>query len=160
MKKYLTSLTLLIATPFMLTSCFHLEVPKITEPKTIVIQVMRWVGNQPVVLITTHCYNQNNLGFTFEGADLNLHIDTLWLGHALVDTSFYVNAHQNFTVPVTLQLDAVRLGQHGLDLSRKVRIRVDGTVKGSKAGISESFPLHYDGMHMIDLRMNYPVNGK
>ena len=147
-----------IASAILLSSCHPFETPEIREPKKIRAQVLRFVGNQPIVRMEAHCYNQNALGFTYEGGEFDLFLDTLFLGHAVIDTSFPVNAHAPFTVPFQLRLDAVRLGAHGLDLSKEVRVRVDGSMWGSTLGISKTLPVHYTGRHLIDLRMNYPVN--
>lgn len=134
--------------------------PEIHEPKTMTIHVLRWAGPQPIIRIEAHCYNQNALGFTYKGGQLDLFLDTFYLGHAVVDTSFEVAAHSPFTVPIQMQLDVIRLGAHGMNLAHDVRIKVKGTMQGSAFGISRSLPIAYEGTQLIHMIMNYPVNGQ
>ncbi|MHA4811066.1 LEA/WHy family protein [Flavitalea flava] len=153
-------ITGIILSVILFPACTAFKTPEIREPKDMKVRVLRWVGNQPVVRIESHCYNQNGLGFTFKGGELDLKLENYLLGHAVVDTSFYVEAHADFMVPIQLQLDAVRMGETGMDLTKPVRVRVDGTMKGYAWGITRTLPVHYDSAHVIDLIMNYPVDGQ
>lgn len=152
--------TMIIAAFFSLPACTPFKTPEIREPKNMRVQVLRWVGNQPVVRIESHCYNQNALGFTFKGGTLDLQLENFKLGRAIIDTTFYVSAHSDFIVPIQLQLDAVAMGETGMDFTKPVRVRVDGSMKGTAMGITKTLPIHYDSLHIIDLIMNYPVDGQ
>lgn len=145
---------------FSLSACTVFNTPEIREPKEMKVQVLRWVGNQPVVRIESHCYNQNGIGFTFLGGELDIRLENFTLGHAIIDTSFHVGAHEDFIVPIQLQLDAVKLGETGMDFTKLNRVRVDGKMRGKAMGITKSLDIHYDSLHTINLIMNYPVDGK
>lgn len=148
-----------LAISTLLGACHPFQTPEIREPKKITIQVERWAGTNAIVRINAHCYNQNSLGFTYKGGTLDLTMENHPIGHAVVDTTFDVAAHSAFTVPIEFPLDVPALGKYNLDLSKEVRIEVDGKMNGTSHGISKTLDIHYDAMHLIDLKMNYPVDG-
>jgi hypothetical protein len=38
-------------------------------------------------------------------------------------------------------------------LNRQVDVKVDGVVRGSKAGINKKFPIHYEGEQSLNLKL-------
>ena len=119
------------------------------------LKVAKWDFSRPTVTADVVYYNPNNFGFEFKGGSVDLHLDSLWLGHTDLETTIRVDPHSEFTVTLPIQLDLQRLLKNGLQtyLNRQVDVRVDGTVKGSKAGIPKKFPIHYEGKQELDLNL-------
>jgi LEA14-like dessication related protein len=138
---------------FLLSSCHSFQAPQFKRVQN--LRVAKWDFSQPVVAVDVVYYNPNDIGFDFRGAEVDLHLDSLWLGHAVIDTAVHVAPHSEFVITLPIQLDLQRLLQNGLQtyLNRKVDVKVDGTVRGSKAGIIRKFPVHYEGMQELDLKL-------
>lgn len=138
----------------VLYSCHPFKTPEIREPHVITVHILRWVNNnQPVIRIESHCYNPNAVGFDFKGGELDMYLDSFYLGRAVVDTPFHVAAHSNFMVPLQLQLDLVRLLKNGLQLEKEDTVKVDGRMKGTSVGITKTLPIHYQGVHKLAIDM-------
>jgi LEA14-like dessication related protein len=119
------------------------------------MQVTAFDFSHPTVTAYVVYYNPNNIGFDFRGGEMDVHVDSLWLGHTEVDTFIHVSANSEFTIAIPLQLDLQRLLQHGFQsyLGKKVDLKVDGIVRGSKAGIQKKFPIHYEGEQDLNLKL-------
>jgi hypothetical protein len=111
--------------------------------------------SNPWVTADVVYYNPNNAGFQFKGGEVDVHLDTLWLGHAVLDTSIRVNPRSEFVITLPIQLDLQRLLKSGLQtyLNRQVDVKVDGVVRGSKSGIRKTFPIHYEGQQSLNLKL-------
>ena len=144
---------LLISGMGLLSSCHSFQPLQFRRIQN--LKVSKWDFSHPVVTADVVYYNPNSFGFEFKGANVDLHLDSLWLGHTDLDTTIRVNPHSEFTVPLPIQLDLQRLLKNGLQtyLNRQVDVKVDGTVKGSKAGIPRKFPIHYEGMQQLNLNL-------
>lgn len=138
---------------FLLSACHSFQAPQFRRVSN--MRVAHWEFIQPVVAADVVYYNPNSIGFDFRGANVDVYLDSLWLGHTDIDTSIHCSAHSEFTIVLPVKLDLQRLIQGGLQtyLNRQVNVRVDGTVKGSKAGIMRSFPVHYEGTQELDLKL-------
>ena len=138
---------------FLLSGCHSFQAPQFRRVQN--LRVAKWDFSHPVVAADIVYYNPNNIGFDFRGAEVDLHLDSLWLGHTVIDTSVHVGPNSEFVIVLPIQLDLQHLLQNGLQtyLNRQVDVRVDGTVRGSKAGIVRKFPIHYEGMQELDLKL-------
>lgn len=122
-------------------------------PEKLDVQVLRWEnGNQPVIRTSATCYNQNNMGFQFKGGEVEIRLDTLSLGKAVIDTTFFVPKHSEFKVPAYLKLDLVYLSNHGLKLN-SVMVHLNGKFKGTAMGITKTMQIKYTGKHDVNLIM-------
>jgi hypothetical protein len=138
--------------PFF-TACQTFKAPEIKLPYLLPVHVLKWANNKPTIRIETPCYNQNDIGFTFQKGQMDMYLDTFYLGRAIIDTSFEVAAKKTFMVPVQLQVDIVPMLNHGLKLDSLVVVRVDGEMSGSVMGVSRTIPVHLLEKHTIDLIM-------
>lgn len=132
--------------------CRVFSVPEFRMPALLDVEVLRWEGSKPYVRTRATCYNQNKIGFRFKGGTVDVRLDTLLLGRAVIDTSFFVPAHSEFKVPAYLLLDLPYLSQHGLRLDSTV-VHIDGRFKGTAMGISKTMHVVYKGTHNINLIM-------
>lgn len=119
------------------------------------LRIARFDFSHPLVTADIVYYNPNKVGFEFKGGEVDVHLDTLWLGHASLDTTIRVNPEAEVVVTIPIELDLQRLIKSGLQtyLNRQVDVKVDGVVRGSKAGIKRSFPIHYEGEQNLNLKL-------
>ncbi|NML21630.1 LEA type 2 family protein [Pseudoflavitalea sp. G-6-1-2] len=146
--------------PLLLASCSVFDTPEIREPKELPIRILKFdTSGHAQIRIEAHCYNQNRLGFNFKGGELDLHLNSYKLGHAVIDTNFSVDGHSNFMVPIQLTINAAELGAiPGLDFTKDNLVKVNGTMKGTALGISKSLPINYEKQHTIKLILPYAVD--
>jgi LEA14-like dessication related protein len=143
-----------------LASCTVFETPEIREPEEMIVRILRFNGPVATLRIESHCYNQNGIGFTFKGGELALFLNDHPLGQARIDTVFKVPAHTAFIVPIQLNLDLAKFAATNLDLSKKLRVKVKGNMKGSALGINKTLPIDYEKGHLLNLVLPYPLDGK
>jgi LEA14-like dessication related protein len=139
------------------TSCSVFETPEIREPDEMTVQILSFEDAKANIRIESHCHNQNGIGFTLKGGELDLMLDSFKLGTAIIDTSFKVAAHSDFMVPIQLKIDAAEMGKTNMDFSKGVKVTVDGKMKGSAFGINRTLPIHYEKMHTINLVLPYKL---
>jgi LEA14-like dessication related protein len=142
------------------TSCSVFETPEIREPEEMQIRILRFNGPVATLRIESHCHNQNGIGFTFKGGELDLSLNDHPLGRAMVDTVFKVPAHADFMVPIQLDLDLAKFATTNLDLSKKLRVKVEGNMKGSAFGIGKTLPILYEKEHLLNLVLPYAVDAR
>jgi LEA14-like dessication related protein len=137
----------------LVESCQSYQAPQFRRIEN--LKVAHFDFSHPLVTADVIYYNPNGIGFDFKGANLDIYLDSLWLGHTVIDTSVHVSPHSEFDIVLPLQLDLQRLIQSGLQtyLNRKVNVRVEGMVHGSKAGIPKKFPIHYEGEQELNLKL-------
>lgn len=143
---------LLLISSVLLVGCAPFKTPQFRMPPILDVEVLKWEGSKPTIRTKAVCYNQNNIGFTFKGGEVVIYLDTLKLGKAKIDTSFFVPAHSEFKVPAYLKIDMPYLSTHGLRLDSTI-VTLTGKFKGSAAGISKTLDISYKGKHDINLIM-------
>ncbi len=74
-------------------------------------------------------------------------MDSIFLGHFVVDTAIAIPANSDFVVPVKLNVDMKYMLQLSLVAfgNDEVTITLKGNARVGKAGIYRSYPLDYSG---------------
>ena len=98
-------------------------------------------------------YNPNNFGLQLSRADLDLFLDSTFLGHSTQDIQVAIPKLDNFTIPLKVNLDVKNLLKNGLSsfFNRDVSVHVLGSVKLGKAGVYKSFPVDYTTVQNFSL---------
>jgi LEA14-like dessication related protein len=135
-----------------LYACSPFKTPQFRMPPKLDVEVLKWDGSKPTIRTKAVCYNQNNMGFTFKGGTATIYLDTLKLGTAVIDTSFFVPAHSEFRVPTYLKIDMPYLSTHGLRLDGTI-VTIKGKFHGSVGVINKTLDISYKGKHDINLIM-------
>lgn len=91
------------------------------------------------------CYNPNNFGLQLNRTDLDIFIDSTYLGHSSQDVQVRIPRLQEFIIPIIINLDMQSLLKNGLTalVNKEVQVRVTGKVKVGKASVYKSFPVDY-----------------
>ena len=98
-------------------------------------------------------YNPNNFSLQLNRTDLDIFIDSTFLGHSSQDIQVAIPKRDIFTIPLKLDLDVKNLLKNGITslLNKDVSVRVLGSVKVGKAGIYKSFPVDYTSVQNFSL---------
>ena len=98
-------------------------------------------------------YNPNNFGMELKRSELDIYIDSSFLGHSSQDLQVAIPRRDVFTVPIKVQVDMKNLLKNGLAtlMNKEVNVRALGTVKVGKAGVYKNFKVDYSGNHQFSL---------
>lgn len=96
-------------------------------------------------------YNPNNFGLELNRTDLDIYIDSTYLGHSNQDVQVAIPKREIFTVPLKVDLDMKNLLKNGLTsfIKKTVNVRVTGKVKVGKGGVFKSFNVDYQTVQTI-----------
>jgi hypothetical protein len=134
---------LLISFIFLLSSC---RTPKDLEFREVKNISVENIGFSAATLkAEVVYYNPNNFSLELNRTDLDIFIDSSYLGHSSQDLQVKVPKREQFTIPVVVALDMKNLLRNGLTalMNKQVLVKVVGRVKVGKAGVYKSFPLTY-----------------
>lgn len=147
-KKYILPIALILA--LVASSCGKVQAP---EFRSVERFRLKNLGLQEATLgFDVRYFNPNTFGLTVKETDLNVYVDTTYMGKFVQDRDIDVQNNSDFIIPLSgtiplkkaLQLNLKDIG------NRDVLIRADGTVKAGKAGIFTTRPVHYEGKHRLD----------
>ncbi|MEP6711767.1 MAG: LEA type 2 family protein [Ferruginibacter sp.] len=90
-------------------------------------------------------YNPNNFGLELNRTDLDLFVDSTFLGHSSQEIQVAIPRRDIFTIPLKIDLDMKNLLKNGLVglFNKDILVRVLGKVKVGKAGVYKSFNVDY-----------------
>lgn len=142
---------LAMAATIALSSCSFFKTPEARLPRKLAIKVFNITPQRAALRVTGVYYNPNNYGFTFTGGELDLRLDTFYLGHVKLDTVMNIPAHATFTVPVIVEPDFAKLGNSGINMADSVLVSFSGTMAGKVGWFSKKIDIKYQGKHFLDI---------
>ena len=152
MKKYTVSLlSLLVILMIVLPSCREPKSLEFKEFKNLSVDKLSFAG--AALKVDLVYYNPNNFSLQLNRTDLDIFIDSTFLGHSSQDIQVAIPKRDIFTIPLKLDLDVKNLLKNGITslLNKDVSVRVLGSVKVGKAGIYKSFPVDYTSVQNFSL---------
>jgi LEA14-like dessication related protein len=98
-------------------------------------------------------YNPNNFGLQLKRTDLDIYIDSTYLGHTSQEYQITIPKKREFTLPVKVDVDMKNVLKNALytAFKKEVTVKITGTVKIGKMNVYKSFKVDYTGQHSIDL---------
>ncbi len=98
-------------------------------------------------------YNPNNIGLQLSRTDLDIYIDSTFLGHSAQDIQVTIPKRDNFTLPLQVDLDVKNLLKNGIAslFNKDVHVRVTGWVKLGKLGVYKSFKVDYTSVQHFSM---------
>lgn len=125
------------------TSCHEPKSLEFREFKNLTLDKLSFAG--AALKVDLVYYNPNNFGLQLNRTDLDVYVDSTFLGHSSQDIQVNISKRDVFTIPLKLDLDVKNLLKNGITsmLNKSVSVRVLGSVKVGKAGIYKSFPVDY-----------------
>ncbi len=98
-------------------------------------------------------YNPNNFGMELKRTELDIFVDSIYLGHSSQELEVPIPRRDIFTIPLKVDLDMKNLLKNGLTtlLNKEVLIRAIGNVKVGKAGVYKNFKVDYTTKQQFSL---------
>lgn len=98
-------------------------------------------------------YNPNNFSLELNRTDLDIYVDSTYLGHSTQDLQVKVPRRADFSIPLKVDLDMKNILKNGLTslFNKQVLVRVIGKVKIGKAGVYKTFDLNYSTIQQLSL---------
>ena len=98
-------------------------------------------------------YNPNNFSLELNRTDLDIYVDSTYLGHSIQDLQVKVPRRADFSIPLKVDLDMKNILKNGLTslFNKQVLVRVTGKVKIGKAGVYKTFDLNYSTVQQLSL---------
>ncbi len=99
-------------------------------------------------------YNPNNFSLQLNRTDLDIYIDSTFLGHSSQNVQITVPKRDNFTLPLKVDLDVKNLLKNGMTgissyFNKDVNVRFVGSIKLGKAGVYKSFKVDYTSVQNL-----------
>lgn len=90
-------------------------------------------------------YNPNNFGMELKRTELDIYVDSTFLGHSSQELQVLIPRKDVFTIPLKIDLDMKNLLKNGLLglINKEVKVRAVGDVKVGKAGVYKNFKVDY-----------------
>ena len=135
--------TLIFFTIIILTSCQEPKDLVFKEFKNLNLEKLGFAG--AVLKVDLVYYNPNNFGLELNRTDLDLFVDSSFLGHSSQNIQVFLPRRDFFTIPLKVELDMKNLLKNGLTgfLNKDIHVRLLGKVKVGKAGVYKSFNIDY-----------------
>ena len=91
--------------------------------------------------------NPNNFKGKLSEAEGDAWVDSIYLGHFIVDSTIDIPANSEFLVPVKLALDMKQMLKHTLTTftQEEVMLKITGKARAGKSGFYKNFSLSYLG---------------
>ena len=134
---------LLMGSGVVLTSC---QTPKDLEFREFNNIALDKVGfSFSALKVNLVYYNPNNFGMELNRSELDIYIDSIYLGHSSQLLQVPIPKRNVFTIPLKIELDMKNLLKNGLSamMNEEVAIRAVGNVKVGKAGIFKNIKVDY-----------------
>lgn len=98
-------------------------------------------------------YNPNKFGVSVKEAEIDVFIDSVYIGKFSQEQEVDVVKKSEFSLPLKGSVSIAKALQLNFkDLSnRQVFVKADGAVKVGKAGVFITRPIKYQGKHQVDL---------
>jgi LEA14-like dessication related protein len=91
--------------------------------------------------------NPNNFKGQLRQAEGDAWMDSIYLGHFIVDSTVMIPPNSDFLVPVRLAIDMKQMLKHSMTafLKEEVMLRITGSARAGKSGFYKNFSLNYLG---------------
>jgi LEA14-like dessication related protein len=140
---------------FLLTCILFFSCAKIIEPEFRRVEKLA-VKNADLRDVTISFgvvfFNPNQFGVKVKEADLDVYIDSVYVGKFIQPTETVVNEKAEFSIPVEGKVplqQAFKLDITNL-IGREVFIRANGNIKIGKGGVYVNRPILYEGRQTIN----------
>lgn len=145
---------LLLLVAGMLISCGKLKDPVFKGIENV---KMNGLGMQEsFVTLDIRYLNPNGFKGKLKNAEGDAWIDSIYLGHFIVDTLVHIPPNSDFLVPVKLMIDMKQMLKHSMTafLKEDVLLRITGKAKAGKSGFYRNFSLNYLGKQNLNALFN------
>jgi LEA14-like dessication related protein len=98
-------------------------------------------------------FNPNNFGVAVKEADIDLYVDSVYIGKFMQLNQVDVMGTSEFSIPIEGIISWKKIAQSGLykKAGREVLVKANGKVKVGKAGVFVNKDIEYSGKNKLDL---------
>ena len=142
--------TLFIAGLGCLVSCSKPEAPEYLGFRNFAIQSF----NMDSSLLHTELvfYNPNPFNMELKRGDVNVYLDDVLANHYVMDSTISIQRKDTFYVPLNLKVSPKLLLGSALKMlmnDNKIKVRLQGSVRVKRSGVSFTVPVNYETMQQI-----------
>ena len=132
-----------------------------SSPKALVyqdvssVQLQKFDIEHAAIVANLRFYNPNSYGLSLKNGNLDAYVNNKYLGKASVDERVAVPPNNSFILPVTINIDMLRVLKDAFDLlslqKSDVLLRLQGTISAGKGGVFFRVPVTYEGRQKIQI---------
>lgn len=144
-------LVLLIAATIFMSSCRAPKDLEFREYNSVSLDNMGFTSSS--LKMNLVYYNPNNFGLELKRTELDIYVDSTYLGHSSQELQVAIPRRDIFTIPLKVDLDMKNLLKNGLTtlMNKEVLVRAVGNVKVGKAGVYKNFKVDYSSKQQFSL---------
>ena len=140
----------------MLIAALAVSCRTVKEPEYRGIDSFRIAGigiDTSLITLNLTYFNPNKYGLKLKEAEGDAYIDSLYLGHFLLDSLIKIPGSSDFTVPFLLKANMKNIYANALSVfaSKEFNIRLEGRCKVGRGGVFFPYPIHYEGKQSMKL---------
>lgn len=146
-----TSLLFLSILTILLTSC---GTPKSLEYRDFKNFSIEKIGlSSSAMKMDLVYYNPNRFGLQLMRTDLDIYVDSTFIGHTTQEYQITLPRQREFTIPIKMDVDMRNIIKNAFNLafSTEINLQITGTVKVGKMNIFKSFSVNYTGKQQVSL---------
>lgn len=149
--KFLYPLFLFISLLVFMPSCRSPKDLEFREYNSVSLENMGFTSS--TLKMNLVYYNPNNFGLELKRTELDIYVDSTFLGHSSQELQVGIPRRDVFTIPLIVNLDMKNLLKNGLTtlFNKEVMVRAVGNVKVGKAGVYKNFKVDYSSKQQFSL---------
>ena len=131
------------------TILFSCSSPKALEYRDVSAFSISKIGlNASTVNMTIVYYNPNHFSMQLKRTDLDIFIDSNYVGHTTQEGQVTIPARSVFNIPLSVEVNMSTIFQNALAafLIKSITIKVSGNIRAGKAHVYKNFPVNYVGI--------------
>lgn len=120
------------------------------------IDIVNWGFPNSELEIELQFFNPNRQNFQLKETDIELHLNDIYLGRAILDSVIFVPKLDSVDIPLKMSVSTLGAASNiirGLQDS-SFRVRLNGNTKLGKSGIFINYPVKYEGLWSRSKLMN------
>ena len=143
-KNLILPFSILVLT-FLLTSCHSPKVPEYRTFKNFTIEKPGFAST--TLKMDLVYFNPNDFGLNLNSTDLDIFIDSNYLGKTVQENVVAIPRRAEFTIPIKIDLDMKNLLKNSFVtlFNNEVTIKIIGSIRVGKLNVFKTFPVNYEG---------------
>ncbi|HUR10242.1 MAG TPA: LEA type 2 family protein [Flavitalea sp.] len=115
------------------------------------VRILQWGLKESTVGFQVKLYNPNKYKMEVKSANVDIFMNSKFLGHSDLDTLFQIPKSDTFSFPVKMKVETSSAigGLISSAADTAIIIRIEGKAKIGKGGIFFNYPIHYEGTPKI-----------
>ena len=118
------------------------------------LKFQRFSMNESLLQANVAFYNPNPFNMQLKRADINVFLDDKQTNHYVLDSTIEIPKKDTFEIPLNLKLNPQQLLGSAVKMlmnNNQIKIRLEGSVRVKRSGVSFTVPVRYEEMQKIDL---------